>query len=373
MTAANGGQALKSITFEQLETRFYPEWGFRPRTPCFPIKLSFLFMNGGMGDYITWMQAVRWLASEAIWVKGLVVVPKYFRELAEYWLKPFPDWRFEDYTTAPEIPKINEMPYRGPVDLQRESLNATGAHLITCGWVYFTNKEGAPDGIDPWWEKNGLPAAGWDNYPPFLQSDLDAVALPPEAADLVPKRYAVITTGQTTNSRKVPPGSWNHIIDHVSSLGLTPVFLGKEVVETGNPRNIHTTWEKSTRHGSGVDLRNSTTLMQAASVMSRAAVVIGHDNGLLHLAGCTSVPLVFGYNLASPKHREPRRPAGRTVNVHLEPGELSCNFCQSQFNFVIGYNFRECFYRDTKCMSMLFDNNGERWKKAIDKALAPDG
>ncbi len=343
------------FSFEKLTTKFYPERvGFRPNIPMFPLKMSFIFMNGGCGDYITWMQSIRWLATEATWIEGTLIVPKYFRELAEYWMKPFPEWRFTDYASTDQIEKLNEMPYRGPVDLNRESLNATGAHLSTCGWVYFTNKECAPD--------------GWDYYPPFKQEDLNSVMLPAEAAGL--HNYAVITTGETTNSRKVPPGGWNPIIEYVISKGLTPVFLGKSIVETGNPKNIHTSWRKETNHTVGVDLRDKTSLMQAAAIMSRAKFVVGHDNGLLHLAGCTEVPIIFGYNLASPKHREPKRPIGKTYNVCLTDKELSCNFCQSRTNFVIGYNFRECFYGDLQCMSMLFADGGARWKRQIDQALA---
>lgn len=351
------GAIAKGITFEKVKTNYYPERvGFRPNTICFPQDLNFIFMNGGMGDYICWMQPIRWLMSEATWIKGTLIVPKYFSELAEYWMKDFPEWKFLDYTSTEKFEKLNDIPFRGPVDLNREALNATGAHLSTCGWVYFTNKECAPD--------------GWDWYPQFKQEDLDAVALPPEAATLVKKRYAVITTGITTNSRRTPPNAWTPIIEHCLTRGLTPVFLGKAVVETGNPRNIHTTWHAGTDHSTGVDLRDKTTLMQAAAIMSRAAVVCGHDNGLLHLAGCTEVPIVFGYNLASPKHREPKRPIGMTYNVLLTKEELACTMCQSNTNFVIGYNFRECFYSDTKCMTMLFENNGKRWKDKIDAALA---
>lgn len=363
---------MAGISFEKLKPEYYPERvGFRPGTHAFPIEVAFVMMNGGGGDYITWMQAVRWLASEATWIKGTLIVPKYFRELAEYWLKDYPKWKFADYTDAQQLPNLNSTPFRGPVDLQREALNATGAHLITCGWVYFTNKEGAPDGIDPWYEKRGLPAAGWDYYPPFLQEDLNKVELPSEASPLVAKKYAVITTGKTTPSREVPSGAWNPVIEHILSKGLTPVFLGKSVVETGNSKNIHTSWDRSTDYSKGVDLRDKTSLMQAAAIMSNAAVVVGHDNGLLHLAGCTrDVPIVFGYNLASPKHREPKRTVGMVYNVCLTSQELACNFCQSNCNFVIGYNFRECFYKDLKCMTMLFEDNAVRWKTQIDRALA---
>ena len=350
------GTAAKSpFTFEHTPTEYYPEKNFRPRTPMFPLKMSFIFLNGGMGDYVTWMTPIQWLAEEAPWIVGNLIIPTYFKEFAAYFLRKYPKWSHFEYKDLESMPKINDMPFRGPVELPRESLNATGAHLLTCGWVYFTNKEKAPQ--------------GWDHYPHFEQADLDAVVLPVEAARLKPKQYAVLTTGMTTNSRKAPPGAWNPVIEHCKALGLTPVFLGKQVMDTGNARNIHTEFDALLKTDLGLDLRNKTTLMQAAAIMSNARVVIGHDNGLLHVAGCTDVPIVFGYNIAAPEHREPRRAVGKCYNVVLTPEELSCNFCQSNNNFVIGYNFRECFWGDRACMTKLFENGGQRWIAQINRAL----
>lgn len=349
----------RKLNFEWLPRQHYPDWGFRPGTPMFPLKMNFIFLNGGMGDYICWMQAIRWLASEATWIEGTLVCPDYFHELASYWLKPFPKWKFKSYKELNELPNPDDTPFRGPLILQQESLNATGAHLLTCGWVYFTNKERAPE--------------GWDYYPQFNQTDLDALELPEAAKILWPKKYAIITTGTTTNTRRIPGHYWNYVIEHIRSKGLMPVFLGKKTVVTGNAKNIHTEFSDDIRFDLGLDLRDQTSLVQAASIMSRAAVVVGHDNGLLHLAGCTQAPIVFGYNLASPEHREPRRPVGKTYNVILSDKELACNFCQSRTNFVIGYNFRECFYGDTKCIDMLFDNEAKRWKTQIDRALEDGG
>lgn len=342
------------VSFETVPTEYYPEWGFRPGTPMFPLRMNFIFVNGGAGDYIAWLQSILWLASEATWIKGGLIIPTYMMELAEYFLRPYPHWVYHDYSSLSNIPTAdNDLPYRGPVVLQHEALNATGAHLSNCGWVYFTNKEKAPE--------------GWDSYPQFKQEDLDALEVPAEVHGV--NKYAVITTGITTSSRKVPGESWNHIIQHCIDRGLTPVFLGKSVVTTGNATNIHTSYDSKVRFDLGIDLRNKTTLMQAASIMSRAAVVIGHDNGLLHLAGCTTAPIVFGYNLASPQHREPKRPVGKTYNVVLTQEELACNFCQSKINFLIGYNFRNCLYGDLKCMDLLFENKAERWRVQIDAAL----
>ncbi len=342
------------MTFEKMDKTYYPEWGFRPGTPCVPFNMNFVFINGGMGDYICWMQAIRWLASQATWIRGTLIHPVYLDELVTYWLKDYPVWGHKDYVTFDKM-KLNNEAFRGPIELPHESLNATGAHLMTCGWVYFTNKEKAPE--------------GWDSYPRLEQSHLDRVEIPEAARKLVPQSYAVITTGITTNTRAVPGKYWQYLVEYIKSIGLIPVFLGKAVVTTGNATNIHTRFSDDIDYACGVDLRNQTSLMQAASIMSRAAFVVGHDNGLLHLAGCTDVPIVFGYNLASPEHREPRRPVGRVYNVTLSNEELACNHCQSRTNFVIGFNFRECFYGDTRCIDMLFDNEAARWKLQIDRAL----
>ena len=39
----------KAIMFERLPQRTYPETMFRPGIPMVPIKMNFLFMNGGDG------------------------------------------------------------------------------------------------------------------------------------------------------------------------------------------------------------------------------------------------------------------------------------------------------------------------------------
>lgn len=348
-------QAKHEFTMQRLPLQYFPTTMFRPGTQMYPQKLSCIFINGGMGDYISWLQAIRWLASEATWIEGTLVAPKYMREFAEYFLKPFPKWDFVDHSELKTRKDLDGIPFRGPVVLEQQALNATGAHLSTCGWVYYTNKEKAPE--------------GWDSYPQFKQDDLDNILT--KYGRGVPSygRYAVITTGITTPSRNVPGKYWNYIIDYVRDLGLTPVFLGKAVVETGNARNIHTSYDSAVNFNLGLDLRDKTSLLEAAAIMSRSAVVIGHDNGLLHLAGCTAAPIVFGYNLASPEHREPKRPIGKTYNVTLTHKELACTHCQSNFNFLLGYNFRQCYYGDNLCIDMLFEDGAKRWREQIDLAL----
>jgi hypothetical protein len=346
----------KQVTFEQVKTEYFPEWCFRPKTIMAPFRMNFIFLNGGMGDYAAWQRSIEWLCEKATWIHGALIVPTYFVEFAEHFIGKHKHWTVCDYKSLEQIPKVNELPFRGPVELQRESLNATGAHLATCGWVYFTNKEKAPP--------------GYEYYSQFEQSYLDGMELPDEAKGLEQGKYAIFTTGMTTDSRKVPPGGWVPIIQHVIDKGLTPVFLGKDTMITGNALNIHTSFDPSIDFTKGIDLRNKTSMLQAASIMSRAAFVIGHDNGLLHLAGCTEVPIIFGYNIALPEHREPLRKVKKTYNVVLNQKELACYGCQSEFNFLINFNFRKCLYDDLACMSKLFSNGGDKWKQKIDLVLA---
>ena len=359
---------LKLGSTERYVRPTYPEHSFRPGTPCEPITINFMFLNGGMGDYVCWSQAIRWQAAKNTWITGRVVVADYMVEPMNYWLKQLnPNWQAWNYKQLKER-EDEGMPFRGPLEMSKESMNATGAHLLDCGFVYFANQCPNPE--------------GWDNYPPFLQVDLDKLLHKFE--ERLPQKYAIITTGKTSPSRAVPDKYWNDIIEHVAARGITPVFLGATTIVTGNKANIETKFGAGVRYDLGIDLRNQTSTMEAAAVMSRAEFVVGHDNGLLHLAGCTEVPIIFGYNVASPKHRRPRRPVGEVYDVFLTHEELACIHCQSNTNFLIGYNFNRCFYEpqdrkqaeldgkpyeNSKCIDLLFAGGAARFKRAIDKCL----
>ena len=197
-------QPAKSITFKRIEQGTYPEWGFRPNVPMFPMSMNFVLLNGGMGDYICWMPAIKWIATHCTWIKGTIVGPNYLRELAEYWMKDFPTWEYNLYEDTRDKPENDQLPFRGPVVLQHQSLNATGAHLLTCGWVYMANQEKAP-------------SPEWDRYLPIEKDFLATVPLPVESRVLDKQKYAIITTGITTESRRVPGKYWNPIIEHIRS------------------------------------------------------------------------------------------------------------------------------------------------------------
>jgi ADP-heptose:LPS heptosyltransferase len=181
-------------------------------------------------------------------------------------------------------------------------------------------------------------------------------------------QYAVITTGSTTEARRVMGQHINPVIEYVKSLGLMPVFVGREdFVGIGN---LDANFPTDIAFDQGLDMRNKTTLIESACVLQHARFVLGLDNGLLHLASLMQgARIIFGYNITSIEHREPRRDHGRTINIHLTDQDLICQECQSKWVRVLDHSFNKCYYKDVKCIDLLFANGGERFKRAIDDIL----
>jgi hypothetical protein len=106
--------------------------------------------------------------------------------------------------------------------------------------------------------------------------------------------------------------------------------------------------------------------------MQHAACTVGLDNGLLHLAACVPSNIIFGYNIAAPSQRRPvRRLPGRILDITLDKAELACRHCQTHMKQQNLINFRNCFYGDRKCLTLLFENNSIRWTRALEEMLCP--
>lgn len=105
----------------------------------------------------------------------------------------------------------------------------------------------------------------------------------------------------------------------------------------------------------GLDLIDKTTVLQAANIMSGALAVVGVDNGLLHLAGCSKVPIVAGFTTVSPDIRLPYRDGvlGKDCYVVTPPATLACRFCQQGTNFLYGHDYRNCLYKNDSALDRL--------------------
>lgn len=302
---------------------------FRKGTKLPQHHIDIVLTNGGLGDYICWIPAVRELLRISSHNTFTVHTKPFFWDLAEHWLgETGPNHELKKFELAPgETAAFGaNNPVFAPTDLV---VNATGWHLIDLGYAFFGNR---------------APLSQEAKEHPRL-----AVGEKPEG---LPDHYIVLTTAATKESRKLPDATVNGVRQFCLDAGYVPVLLGKREIS----RNHKAEHGNFSTDGC-LDLREKTSLWEAGQILGHADCVVGLDNGLLHLAACTDTPIVFGYTVAAPEHRRPRRPDDRTFDV-LPGKSLTCRFCQSnmrgvyvtQPNGSLGQmGFQTCLYGDNKC------------------------
>ena len=340
------------MAIKALSPRSYgPEVGLRPNTKLNRWQVHFIFNSGGMGDFINYTAATTWLAKNAPWCEPNLFVPAYILPLMRYihrdthW-NVFPGEEFRAHFSDGDRIIGPDVLIRGN-NVSPQFLTCTGAHPIDVGFAYYAGMTPAPvDGL--------LPTL---NYKPS--------GLPRE---LKGKAYVVIPTGNVHEVRATGGRHINPIIDHLKCRGILPVFLGKNDL-LGN--GIRTTrFPDDVNYGDGLDLRNKTTVLEAACILQHAVCTVGLDCGLLHLSALMKdSKLIFGYNITSVAHREPRRNHGCHINIALTEEDLKCSGCQSKIRMITGHQFDKCIYGDNLCVDLLFKNNSARWTAAIDQFL----
>lgn len=95
----------------------------------------------------------------------------------------------------------------------------------------------------------------------------------------------------------------------------------------------------------------STTLRQAAALLSRCDVTVANDNGLMHLSVALGLPTVTLYGPTWPESWNPRIPPHRW----LQAEGLSC----------VGCNLDICPYKH-ECMEWV---SAERVRRAVEETL----
>lgn len=317
--------------------------------------IAFVLRNGGLGDYINFCAALVWAAEENPHCHGHLFVAPPFLEVARHIFRKYSHWKIFDRAEFDLYFKkgtliVNPKP-------GEQLINACGAHLLDLGFMYFAQMS------PPIAEYNHLPQINYlisNERLIQLNFFLDA-----------PKKYAVFTPGATQLNRMMPPKAFNKLVDFTLDLGVTPVFLGKAEIND----LYRATFNEEYDYSKGIDLREKTTLLEAVSIMSGAQFVIGIDNGLLHLAGTTKVPIIFGHNVANVEHRRIRRKTGLTIDISVPQERLSCIGCQSKMRYLYGHRFSRCCYVkkeggfDLKCLDILFGERFELWKDAIKTCL----
>jgi len=313
------------------------------------IPVSFVFGSGGVGDYINWCSAIEYVAKENPHVDGRVFTSSLFIDVVTHLFSKYPRWG----VYRREI--FNEKYEAGsPVCFPKPStqlINACGAHLMDLGFMYYACLNPPPP------KYAFLPEIDYEG--PWKWPELDPKS-----------KYAIFTPGATAGVREMPVKGFDEIVAYAKKKGFTPVFLGK--------RGLSLDGEYVTRFANydlsaGIDLRERTNLLEAVQIIRGAQFICGLDNGLLHMAGTTDTPIIFGHNIATVEHRQIRRRKGMTVNVTVDPVDLPCIGCQSRMRYLIRHDFRTCFFKgyegDSACLTHLFENNSAKWKQAIDAVI----
>lgn len=321
---------------------------FRDSTRHNELLCNFFLSNGGLGDYINHMPAFEWLANENPHLVGRIFVNEPFLTVAKFIMSKYKKWRCYPKDLANTIMKEGEA-VKDPREYHK-FINATGSHLMDLGFMYYCTQS--------------QPFEGYNRLPPI---DYNGVwkwdALDPDS------RYAVFTPGYTAIVRSMPADSFNELLVYTRNLGITPVFLGKKNLSDTASNDYTTKFNDGYLYDLGIDLREKTNLLEAVQIMKGARFVLGVDNGLLHFAGCTDTPIIFGHTVARVEHRKIRRPRGLTIDIEIDKKDLPCIGCQSNMRYILNHRFSKCIYGDNSCTEMLFLENSKTWKQAIDFIL----
>jgi hypothetical protein len=331
--------------------KFGPENGFREGTELNPAPMAFFLNAGGLGDYLNYSAAILWVAKNCPWIHGTVYVSSFLREFLASLFASYKNWKVE---AGEKVTMQQDICFAGPelkvndgIILNHQLLNATGAHLFDLGFAYYANMN-----------------------PPPIDATLPYVNYPEKKVhfELRPLKgkYIVFTPGAITPSRYLTGKHLNPLIKYVKEKGYLPVFLGKNEVT----KDLNPVFPDDVLYSEGLDLRNKTTIPEAAAILQYSKCAIGIDNGLLWLGSLTDTNVIFGYSLAGPKNRKPKRSkicAGKTIDVALTKEELICNHCQDQWKLLIGHTFHKCLYDDNKCIELLFANDAKKFKDALEK------
>jgi hypothetical protein len=327
--------------------------GLRPGTKLKRWRVHMIFNAGGMGDFVNYSAATLWLAKNCPWLVARLFAPRYLAPLMRDIHAVNPAWevieseRFMEYFKE-GISMIGPDVFIQGRNVSPQFLTCVGAHPVDVGFAYYANSSPPPA----------------DGFLPIL--DYPRNRLKKQVAELG-RGYVVIATGNVHEARAVHGRHVNPIIEHVAACGLVPVFLGKKDI-LGN--GVQTTkFPEDINYSRGLDLRDQTTVKEAACIMQHAACTVGLDCGLLHLAALMKDSrIVFGYNITTRDHRAPRRNHGKTIDITIDESELKCIGCQSKIKQVQHW-FDKCLYGDTKCVDLLFKDAAARWRTAIDEMI----
>ena len=306
-------------------------------------RIDLAFSKGGLGDSIARLPVVKHMLETCTHVQKIrVFVQDYFVSYAEY--------VFSAYSDKVEFVGYSKMVDLIENDAAKVGMNTDSTHHTTIrshltDHAFHTLLDEQPTDLN---------AYNYVQIEEHVKTDWEHLT-----------NYAVITTGFTAAVREWPAKEINKVVHALVAQGILPVFLGKtESVYWGSSKT-EGYFRDEIQYHMGLNLIDSTSLLEASAIMSKARAVIGLDNGLLHLAAASDdwVPIIAGYTTVRPEHRVPYRRGIKGFGVQVvTPAASPCKFCQSEARFVHEHDFRLCYFDDYECVKHV---TGEQFIKGL--------
>ncbi len=308
-----------------------------------PRRVNFILMDGGLGDHMGSLVVIDYTIKTYPWITPLVWVPNYLLEISKHLLPK--GTHVKDYSSMPK----NYNPHMTTKTTKWDGITSPmKLHTVDYAFMKLVDEN---------------PAISKKNY----------LKIKPELIDIskfnLSDKYIVITSGYTAKVREFPAKHINEIAKYAKSNGYEVVFLGQTKTETGSKHIIEGNFDKDVDFSVGWNLIDKTSLLEAAKIMHNSKAVIGVDNGLLHVAGCTDTAIVGGFTNVSPSIRMPIRNDVLGWNYYpVVPAEsIGCCHCQQNTNFLYGHDYKQCVFKDNDCTELGM--NSENFIKELSKIV----
>lgn len=282
------------------------------------VNVNFILNHGGLGDHIATLPVFKYFETQYPWMTPYVYVPDYFLPLIRNMLpntisRPFSKQKkmFNDDFFA-----------RQTQIMQHDTLST---HLTDYAFHTLGNKQ---------------VEAKHKNY---LKLNLDWIKI--DKFNL-PEKYVVITTGFTAKIREFLPEKVNAIVRYLNEKNMPVVFLGQKQTYAGiNDFVIIGKFNEEIDYSKGINLVDKTSLLEAGKIIAQSKAIVGIDNGLLHLAGCSDVAIIGGYTSVNPILRNPYRNDILGWNCYniIPPEDCPERFFQSETDFVFNFDMRNSY------------------------------
>lgn len=283
--------------------------------------------SGGLGDAIGRLPAVKYIADQHKHIQQHLWIHKYMKDFSKNVLRD----------TNVIVRGLDEEKKFKPLltrNFANHLYNNMASHITAQAFHVLVNKDVEPEHMN------------------YLKPDLSKTEI---IKFNLPKNFVVVTTGFTANAREWYPAYVNEVVHYIIEKGYDVIFLGQKITHTGVPHVIKGAFSNEIDFSVGMNLIDKTTLLEATKIISMAKTIVGLDNGLLHLAGCTDIPIVGAFSSVEPKYRMPYRnnTLGHNYYLVIPPEDLRCRFCQSNWTFTYKHDFKECYYKDYACLTKL--------------------